>query len=71
VALLLLWFRFCFKDAMVPRTASTADQLEDILRKEVRLWLCLARCSIASHLPKRALRFTVFTGFHSILFAAA
>lgn len=39
VALLLLWFLFCFKDAQIPCTAPTSDQLKDILWKEIQLWL--------------------------------
>lgn len=36
---LLLWFLFCFKDAQIPCTAPTSDQLHDILWKEVHIWL--------------------------------
>ncbi len=36
---LLLWFLFCFKDAQIPCTAPTSDQLHDILWKEVQIWL--------------------------------
>jgi hypothetical protein len=36
---LLLWFLFCFKDAQIPCTAPTSDQIHDILWKEVQIWL--------------------------------
>ena len=36
---LLLWFLFCFKDAQIPCTAPTSDQMHDILWKEVQIWL--------------------------------
>ena len=36
---LLLWFLFCFKDAQIPCTAPTSDQLNDILWKEVQIWM--------------------------------
>lgn len=36
---LLLWFLFCFKDAQIPCTAPTSDQLHDILWKNVMIWL--------------------------------
>lgn len=36
---LILWFLFCFKDAQVPCTAPTSNQMHDILWKEIALWL--------------------------------
>lgn len=39
ISWLLLWFLFCFKDAQIPCTAPTSDQLHDILWKEVSIWL--------------------------------
>lgn len=36
---LLLWFLFCFKDAQIPCTAPTSDQIHDILWKEVQIWM--------------------------------
>jgi len=36
---IMLWFLFCFKNAQIPCTAPTGDQLHDILWKEVQLWL--------------------------------
>lgn len=46
-ALLLLWFLFCHKDAQVPCTAPTADQLKDVLWKEVKLWIGRMKPEIA------------------------
>lgn len=39
VAWIILWFLFCYKDAQIPCTAPTSDQLEDILWKEMAKWL--------------------------------
>jgi hypothetical protein len=39
MAWLLLWYLFCYKDAQVPATAPTSDQMHDILWKEVAKWL--------------------------------
>lgn len=39
IAILLLWFLWCFENAQVPCTAPTREQMEDILWKEVALWL--------------------------------
>lgn len=36
---LVLWFLFCFKDAQVPCTAPSAEQLNGVLWKEVSRWL--------------------------------
>lgn len=36
---IIIWFLFCFKDAQVPCTAPTADQMHDILWKELKIWL--------------------------------
>lgn len=35
---LIIWYLFCFKDAQVPCTAPTSDQIHDILWKELALW---------------------------------
>ena len=43
---LILWFLFCFKDAQVPCTAPTSDQMHDVLWKEVSKWLQLMPESI-------------------------
>jgi hypothetical protein len=39
--MLILWYLFCYKDAQVPCTAPTSDQIHDILWKEVAKWLNL------------------------------
>lgn len=39
MALILLWFLFCHKNAQIPCTAPTSNQMHDILWKEVSLWL--------------------------------
>lgn len=39
LAWLILWFLYCFKNAQIPCTAPTSDQMHDILWKEVKLWL--------------------------------
>lgn len=39
IAWLLLWYLFCFKDAQIPCTAPTADQMFDVAWKEVAKWL--------------------------------
>jgi len=41
LAMLILWYLFCYKDAQVPCTAPTSDQIHDILWKEVAKWLKL------------------------------
>ena len=41
LAMLILWYLFCYKDAQVPCTAPTSDQIHDILWKEVAKWLNL------------------------------
>ncbi len=38
LSVLILWFLFCHLDAQVPCTAPTADQLDDILWKEISKW---------------------------------
>jgi len=38
---LVLWFLFCYKDAQIPCTAPTTDQMHDVLWKEVSKWLHL------------------------------
>lgn len=39
LAMLIFWFLFCFKDAQVPCTAPTGDQMYGSLWKETALWL--------------------------------
>lgn len=39
VSWIILWFLFCFKDSQVPCTAPTADQMYDVLWKELNLWI--------------------------------
>jgi hypothetical protein len=39
VSWIILWFLFCFYDAQVPCTAPTADQMYDVLWKELSLWI--------------------------------
>jgi hypothetical protein len=39
IALLVIWYLFCHKNAQVPCTAPTAPQMHDILWKEISLWL--------------------------------
>lgn len=39
IAFLILWYLLCFEDAQIPCTAPTADQLGDILWKEISVWL--------------------------------
>ncbi len=39
LAWVLLWYLFCFKDAQIPCTAPTGDQLFDVLWKEAASWL--------------------------------
>lgn len=39
LALIVLWYLFCFKDAQVPCTAPTSDQMYDVLWKEISKWL--------------------------------
>lgn len=39
IAWLLLWFLFCHKDAQIPCTAPTSNQMHDILWKELAIWL--------------------------------
>lgn len=39
LAWLILWYLFCYKDAQIPCTAPTADQMYDVLWKEVKKWL--------------------------------
>jgi len=35
----ILWYLFCHKDAQIPCTAPTSDQMHDVLWKEVAKWL--------------------------------
>lgn len=39
LAWLILWYLFCFKNAQIPCTAPTSEQMHDVLWKEIRLWL--------------------------------
>lgn len=39
LAWLIIWFLFCFKNAQVPCTAPSSDQMYDVLWKELALWL--------------------------------
>lgn len=39
LAMLILWYLFCFKDAQVPCTAPSSEQMYDILWKELAKWL--------------------------------
>uniref|UniRef100_A0A6H1ZFJ3 Putative homing endonuclease n=1 Tax=viral metagenome TaxID=1070528 RepID=A0A6H1ZFJ3_9ZZZZ len=36
---LILWYLFCFKDAQIPCTAPTSEQIHDVLWKETAVWL--------------------------------
>lgn len=36
---LILWYLFCFRDAQIPCTAPTSEQIHDILWKEIAIWL--------------------------------
>lgn len=47
LALLILWFLFCFKNSQIPCTAPTADQLKDVLWKEISLWIGRMKPEIA------------------------
>lgn len=44
ISWVIVWFLFCFYDSQVPCTAPTADQMYDVLWKELSLWI--------SRLPK-------------------
>lgn len=39
LAMLIIWFLFCHKDAQIPCTAPTAAQMYNALWKEIALWL--------------------------------
>ena len=39
ISWLLLWYLFCFKDAQVACTAPSAEQMNDVLWKEVMKWI--------------------------------
>lgn len=39
LAILILWFLWCFKNAQVPCTAPGHEQMHDVLWKEIQLWL--------------------------------
>lgn len=36
---IILWFLFCYDESQVPCTAPTADQIYDVLWKELNLWI--------------------------------
>ncbi len=38
IAMLIIWFVFCFKEAIVPCTAPTIEQMYDALWRELALW---------------------------------
>lgn len=38
LAMFIHWFLFCFKDAQIPCTAPTSEQMYDILWKELAVW---------------------------------
>jgi hypothetical protein len=38
LAMIVLWYLFCFKNAQVPCTAPSSDQMFDVLWKEIALW---------------------------------
>lgn len=48
VSWLILWFLFVFYDAQVPCTAPTADQMYDVLWKELSLWINRMPTSVKS-----------------------
>jgi phage terminase large subunit len=37
--MLILWYLFCFKNAQVPCTAPSSEQMYDVLWKEIAVWL--------------------------------
>lgn len=39
LAMIIIWYLFCWIDAQVPCTAPTSEQMHDILWKELSLWL--------------------------------
>lgn len=39
MSLLVIWALFCFDKSQVPCTAPTKDQLGDVLRPEIKLWI--------------------------------
>lgn len=39
LAMIILWFIFCYKDAQIPCTAPTQTQMYDVLRKELAKWI--------------------------------
>ena len=39
LSMTIIWFLFCFKESQVPCTAPTADQLHDVLWKELFKWI--------------------------------
>lgn len=41
LAMLIIWFLICFKDAQVPCTAPTQNQLYDVLWKELAKWISM------------------------------
>lgn len=39
LAMIIIWYLFCHKDAQVPCTAPTSEQMHDILWKELAVWI--------------------------------
>lgn len=39
ISMIILWYLFSFKNSQVPCTAPTADQIYDVLWKEISLWI--------------------------------
>lgn len=39
LAMIILWYLFCFKDAQVPCTAPSSEQMYDVLWKEIAVWM--------------------------------
>lgn len=39
LSMLILWYLFCFKNAQVPCTAPSSEQMYDVLWKEIAVWM--------------------------------
>ena len=39
LSIIILWYLFSFKDAQIPATAPTSDQIHDVLWKELAAWI--------------------------------
>jgi len=39
MAMLIIWWLFCFKNAQIGATAPTREQIHDVLWKEIKVWL--------------------------------